>query len=211
MAHLLRIKQNQIRMIKARGYDVSHDEWMFDVNFDEFKEKLIKQYGKYPLRKLLFSEYELKNKKEGDKTLFVYFVGLQDGKQIKLEAIDPFIFKMTEEDKDGILIINSTLSPPVLKRLSIITESKYQIFQEYEFEFDLINHIMVPKHELMTPSEVSKFKKNAKIKPKSLPQIPQDDIIVRYYNFPVGSYIKITSESEIDTLCDITYEHCIVV
>ncbi len=207
MAHLLNVKQNQIKMIKARGYDVSHDEWMLDVSFKQLKKKLIKKHGEYPIRKLLFSEYI----KEGVKPLFVYYVGLHDGKQIKLETIDPFISKMIEEDKDGLLIVNSVLSPSALKRLSIITESKYQIFQEYDFDFDLINHCMVPKHELMSPSEVALFKKKTRILPKGLPFILHTDVIVKYYNFPIGSYIKLTSESDVDILYDYMYEYCIVV
>lgn len=207
MAHLLNIKQNQIRMIKARGYDVSHDEWMMDVNYNQFKKRLIKQHGDYPLRKLMFSEYT----KNEDKPLFVNYVGLQDGKQIKLEAIEPFISKMVEENKEGLLIINSVLSPSALKRLAIITESKYQIFQEHDFEFNLVNHMMVPKHELMTPAEVSKLKKRCMLMPKGLPQILHTDVIVQYYNFPIGSYIKLKTESDTDIIYNEMYEYCIVV
>ncbi len=207
MSHLLNIKQNQIRMVKARGYDVSHDEWMLNVDFKKLKKKLIEKYGEYPIRKLLFSEY----KKANEKPLFVYFVGLQDGKQIKSEAIDPFIAKMVEEDKEGILIINSILSPSALKKLNIITETKYQVFQESDFAFDLISHIMVPKHELMSNSEISKLKKNLRLKPKGLPQILHTDPIVQYYNFPIGSYIKLTSDSDVDILYDEMINYCIVV
>lgn len=209
MTHLLNIKQNQIKMVKARGYDVSHDEWILEMtDYKQFKKKLIKLHGDYPIRKLMFSEYK---KPDYHKTLFVYYVGLQDGKQIKLEAIEPFIAKMVEENKEGLLIINTILSPSALKRLAIITESKYQIFQEHDFEFDLIKHIMVPKHELMTPSEVSKFKKKNMIVPKGLPYLLHTDVIVQYYNFPIGSFIKIYSESDTDILYNDPYEYCIVV
>lgn len=209
MAHLLTIKQNQIKMIKARGYDVSHDEWMLDVTFKQLKKKLIKKHGEYQIRKLLFSEYIKEH--ANVKPLFVYYIGLQEGKQIKLEAIDPFIAKMVEEDKDGLLIINSVLSPSALRRLNMITESKYQIFQEHDFDFDLINHIMVPKHELMSPLEVANFKKRTMILPKGLPIIPHTDAIVKYYNFPIGSFIKLTTESDIDIIYDEMYEYCIVI
>ena len=210
MSHLLNIKQNQIKMIRARGYDVSEDEWILDTDYKQLKKRLIKKHGDYPLRKLLFSEYHKLD--SNVKPLFVYYLGLKEGKQIKLEAIDSFIAKMVEEDKEGILIINSVLSPSALKRLSIITESKYQIFQEHDFVFDLINHFMVPKHELMSPAEVAALKKKVMVLPKGgLAVIPSTDVVAQYYNFPIGSYIKLTSESETDLLFNQIINYCIVV
>ena len=205
----LNIKRNQIEMVKARGYDVEDDLWILDsdLTFKNFKKKLIKKYGDYPIRKLMFSEYT----KEGSKSLFVFFVGLQEGKQIKLEAIDPFIHKMVEEDKEGLLIINSVLSPSALKRLSIITESKYQIFQEYEFDFNLINHFMVPKHQLLTTEEANVLRKKLNFGPKGIPILPHNDVISQYYNFPVGGIVKIMTENDTDILYNHTVEYCVVV
>lgn len=210
MSHLLNIKQNQIKMIRARGYDVSEDEWILDTDYKQLKKRLIKKHGDYPMRKLLFSEYHKLD--SSVKPLFVYYLGLKEGKQIKLEAIDSFIAKMVEEDKEGILIINSVLSPSALKRLSIITESKYQIFQEHDFEFDLINHFMVPKHELMSPTQVAVLKKKVMVLPKGgLSILPSTDVVAQYYNFPPGSYIKLTSDSDTDLLFNQIINYCIVV
>jgi len=210
--YYLNLKQNQIKMIKARGYDTSSEDWILDDNITgkKFRRNLLKKYkddypSDYPIRKLMYSEY----KKPNTKPLFVYFIGLEGGKQIKVESVRPFISKMTEEDKNGLLIIDSILSPEASKCLNYVTESKYQIFKEEELSFDLISSMMVPKHEIV--EDASKLKLKYGISSKGLPIIPSSDAVARYYHFMPGQLICITTETDADLINNYSTECCIVV
>ena len=82
---LLNIKRNQIKMVKARGYDTSHEDWILDDDIDEhsFKEKLCCNHN---IRELLTTEYSLLPNKHilKSKQLYVSYVGLTEGNKLKL-------------------------------------------------------------------------------------------------------------------------------
>lgn len=210
--YFLKLKRNQIKMVKARGYDVSSEEWILDekLNGKKFKEKLSNKYDKsYNIRRLLFSEYS-----KNEKHLFVFFVGLEkNSKQIKIESLTPFIDKLTRDQvkKNGLLIINADLSPSAANLLANVTESCFQVIKEDALEYNIIEHMDVPKHELLTNEETDTIKKSMCINGKSLPIIHHDDPISAYYNFLPGQFIKITTNINIDTLLHTDIRYCIVV
>ena len=193
---MLTIKQNQIKMIKARGYDTSHEDWILTVKPDKFEKKLIKKHGQYPIRKLLFGEYT----KPNCRPLFVYYIGLQEGKQIKADPIQVFVTKMTEEKKDGLLIINSNLSSKASTYLKYVTEYQYQIFKEEELNCNLLSHDYVADYQLV----------EFNIKPSYLHTLTLDDPVVRYFNYPKGSIIKVKEDIHLDVLLDEIYYYCVV-
>jgi DNA-directed RNA polymerase subunit H (RpoH/RPB5) len=192
--YLLKLKRNQIKMFRDRDYDVSDELWILDENLNghKFKKELIKKLGEYPIRKLMFSEYTHKTKKN----MFVYYVNIEkDCKQIKIETIKSFIFKMTTENKDGILIINSILSPSAIECLSMITEHYYQIFKEEELLFNISNHTSYSKHVLLEEHEILELRASG-ITPKGLPWICHTDPVAKYYGFKINNYIKIEVNME---------------
>ena len=213
--YFLNIKQNQIRMVKERGYNIMDELWVLDELLDgkTFKKKLVKLYGKeYPIRRLMFSEYTHTNIEENHKNLVVYYVGLEDSKQIKVDSIAPFIDKMTTEEKDGILVINSILSTAASDRLKIITEVKFQVFNEEELMFNLLNHVLQPKMVLLTVSEAIALKEKFGIKGnKGLPILMSTDPLVRYYQFLPGQIVKIISDYDINMLSNMVIDYAIVV
>lgn len=210
--YFLNLKQNQVKMIKARGYDVADEEWILNekLTAKEFRKKLLKKYGDhypsdYSIRKLMYSEYT----KVGAKPLFVYYLGLQGGKQIKVEAIRPFISKMTEEDKNGLLVIDSILSPEAGKCLSYVTETKYQIFKEEELTFDLLSVIYSTEYYVADDSH--KIKNDLAVNTKSISIIHTTDPIAKYYHFLSGQMVYTKVENDIDMINNYNYERCMVI
>lgn len=203
--YFLNLKINQIKMVQARGYDITNEEWILkESSGKEFYKKLYKKYGDYPIRKLMYSEY----KKPNTKSLFIYFVGLQGGKQIKIESVRPFIEKMTEEDKNGILVIDSILSTEAAKCLSYVTESKYQIFKEEELKFDLMSSVSVPKHILVdNPAEL----KSKLAVSKNMCIILSTDPVAKYYHFVPGQIVNVVSESIYDVINNYSNDYCLIV
>jgi DNA-directed RNA polymerase subunit H (RpoH/RPB5) len=194
----LKIKRNQIIMLRDRGYDVSDEEWILndDLVFKKFKKKLIEKYGEFPVRKLLFSEYTHPNK---DKPLFVYYIGTENGKQIKVETIKNFLYKMTEENKDAILVIDTTLSPTAAECFNMITEHHYQIFKEEDLLYNIAHHVNGCHHELCNDEDVERLKKMG-VNGKNCAWILHTDPIVQYYDFSIGSYVKINVYIDINVL-----------
>lgn len=205
-SYLFRLKKQQIKMVQARGYNISHEEWILDENttVKKFIKKLIEQYGEYPLRKLMYGQYVHPNK---PKKLVVNFICYNKSKKIKINEITPFFFKLTEENTDGLLIINSTLSPTATECNSIITEHEYQIFQEHDLLYDVTDHNMVPKHTLLNNKEIEELGLSG----KKLRLLQSSDPVCQYYNFPIGSIIKIESNTDLNLLCRTLINYRIVV
>ncbi len=211
--YYLRIKRNQVKMVKNRGYDITEDEWILDetLSSSKFKKNLLKRYDKsYPIHRLLFSEYE----KNNDKSLFVFFVGLEkNSKQIKKESLEPFIKKLTQEKvkKIGLLIINADLSPSAADTLNKITECSFQVINESLLKFDLLSHFHVPEHLVLEEQEAEEFKKKNGLTNKSLSVIFQTDPVAMYYHFVAGQMIKVKTRVDIDFMNTKNVSYCIIV
>lgn len=206
--HLLKIKQQQIKMIQKRGYDVSKEDWILKMNNGKkFVKKLIELYGNYPTKKLLFSEYTHADKK---KPLFVMYIGLKNSKTITVDSITSFVDKLTLENKEGLLITNSTLSPTANEYLNIITEHPYQLFKEDDLLYDVSEHTNVPKYTLLSAEEATKLKVRIGLSKKGVGAILTTDPICKYYNYPVGSYVRVVSYHDIGLLSQTLYDYRIV-
>ncbi|OYT40045.1 MAG: DNA-directed RNA polymerase subunit H [Desulfurococcales archaeon ex4484_58] len=62
-------------------------------------------------------------------------------------------------------------------------------------KINILEHELVPKHEVLSPEEASKVLKRLNIKPTQLPWISIDDPIVRLIKAKPGDIIKITRKS----------------
>ncbi|PSN86345.1 hypothetical protein B9Q02_02680 [Candidatus Marsarchaeota G1 archaeon BE_D] len=60
-----------------------------------------------------------------------------------------------------------------------------------------LNHILVPKHELLSKEDSEKVLKELGVKLWQLPRIYQDDPAIRHLNPEVGQLVKITRSSEL--------------
>lgn len=187
--YFLKIKRNQVLMIRDRGYDIESEEWILDsaLTGSKFKKKLIDKYGEYDMRKLMFSEYTHEQK---ERNLFVYYICIgENGKQIKVDTIKSFLYKMVEENKDGLIVVDSTLSPSSTDCFHAITEHHYQIFKEEDLLFNIVSHINYYPHVLCTDQEVLALKSIGVN--RNLRLLLHTDPIAQYFDFPIGSYIKI--------------------
>lgn len=207
--YLFKLKRQQVKMIMARGYNVDHELWMMDpdVTVKKFIKTLKDKYGEYPTRKLMYGEYEHPNK---PRALFVSFA-LNNGKKVTVDEVTPFFFKITEENKDGLLIINSTLSPAASECNSVITEHEYQIMQEEDLLYDVIEHIGVPKHTMLTTKQADLLKEQLGLTNKNLSYLLNTDAVCQYYNFPVGSIIKVETKPDLNIMCQKLINYRIVV
>ncbi len=62
-------------------------------------------------------------------------------------------------------------------------------------EIKITSHIIVPKHEILTPDEIKHILDTYKISINQLPKITEDDVVVKEIGANAGDVIKITRNS----------------
>lgn len=71
-----------------------------------------------------------------------------------------------------------------------------EIFLEKELMINIIDHVLVPKHELLSQDEVQLFFEKYNVKKRNIPRILSTDPIARYYNMKPGDICRIIRPSE---------------
>jgi DNA-directed RNA polymerase subunit H (RpoH/RPB5) len=81
-----------------------------------------------------------------------------------------------------------------LKPLREILSYGADLFSTVELMRDPLNHVLVPKHQVITNEERTRLVEDGIII-EQLPRIDITDIVVRYLGFKVGDVIKVTRPS----------------
>lgn len=63
-------------------------------------------------------------------------------------------------------------------------------------KIDILEHKLVPKHEIMSDSEIEEELGNADFEIDNLPKIKFDDPVIKNINAKVGDILRITRESQ---------------
>ena len=63
-------------------------------------------------------------------------------------------------------------------------------------KFDILQHSNVPKHEILSDSEIEKIFAEVEYEIKQLPKIKSDDPVVKAIDAKDGDILKITRESQ---------------
>jgi DNA-directed RNA polymerase subunit H (RpoH/RPB5) len=109
---------------------------------------------------------------------------------IKKTDIEDFI--TTNKKIHKILIIND-INPKV--KNDILEYGNIEIFIKDELMINIIDHILVPKHSILSEDEKTHFFEEYYVKPKDLPRILVNDPISRYYYAKVGDIMRIERPS----------------
>lgn len=159
-------------MLIARNYNVSE-------NFiDDIDEKFLTSKVDDPDNKL-YVFFPNTTTKVGVSTIRNYVKDMQDNQVIRAiivvkDAITAFA-KQVFVDANPLII---------------------ECFKENELYIDKLNHVLVPKHELIDEESKKELLKNYKIKEWQLPKILSSDPIARYFGAKKGQVFKITRHSE---------------
>ncbi len=62
-------------------------------------------------------------------------------------------------------------------------------------DYDVTEHVRVPKHEVLSESEKEELLEDLEIKPRQLPKIYDKDPVVKEIEASVGDVLKITRNS----------------
>lgn len=171
---------NFLKMIKNRNIEL-HPELKIKTLT---KKILTKEY----IEKYFSKNIVLLDKK---KDIYVSFINKKVGvKDIKTKILDNLKDK---EYKSLIIITRYKLNSYVINKLNNI-DKEVEIFSYNNLYINLIDHFLVPKHQVLDKKHEELIKKKFNSK---LPLIKKSDPICMYYNCKVGQVLKIYRKEEI--------------
>lgn len=81
---------------------------------------------------------------------------------------------------------------------TLVSEGKMlEFFLYQELMYNVTQHVLVPQHILLSPSEKQKVLKTYKVSEKKVPYILHTDPVSRYYNVKPGQMFKIIRNSDV--------------
>jgi DNA-directed RNA polymerase I, II, and III subunit RPABC1 len=80
-----------------------------------------------------------------------------------------------------------------------IKENKFKVdvFQITELLVNMTNHVLKPKHEVLTAEEKAKLLKEYNVVDSQLPRMLETDAVARYYGLSKGTVVKFTYDNEL--------------
>lgn len=171
---------NFLKMIKNRNIELNNEYKIKNIK----KKFLTKEYvNRFFGEELIVLDIK--------KKIYLKFLDKKVGvKEIKLKILD----KLNDEEYETIIIITKCkLNSYVINKLNALNKS-IEIFSYNTFYINLIDHFLVPKHQILDKKHEELIKKKFNSK---LPSIKKNDPICRYYNCKVGQVLKINRKNEI--------------
>lgn len=108
----------------------------------------------------------------------------------KVEDIDDFLDKYQDYYK---FIIFNRIAPKAYKQF--LEYSNLEVFSDEELLTNIIEHIFVPKHILLSAEDQAQIRKEYGFKRNEIGKIKHSDPIARYYNLKVNEIIAIERPS----------------
>lgn len=178
------IKKNIILMFKNRGF-------IKEENVDKYTKKLISDENddmEYMINLDFESNYNttIKNKK-----VFIKMLDYKISSVNKNSPIGEFLSKYHDEYKYIIVENINQKSEKIISHYKTACE----IFKTAELKINIVDHILVPKHIVLTQEESKIVLETYNAKKKDMPLISSTDPIARYYNMKADDICKIERPS----------------
>ena len=167
--------KNVFKMLKNRGFIINDK--------DDFKHLL----GDVVDFKLLYSD-DMNFKFEKEDKTEIYCQILKNIKK-KKNLQEKLLEILDENDIHNIIFIGYDLPISYQYELEDKYKKNIELFSFTELNIDVISHILVPKHILLSEDEKNKLL--TLYKEDDLPKIKINDRIARYYNAKNGDIFKI--------------------
>ena len=131
---------------------------------------------------------------ENDK-IFVFFPKISA--KVGVFTIRQYIKEMQDNEVEQAIVVVKDAITAFAKQVFIDAKPLIiECFKENELLVDKLEHVLVPKHELIEETEKKELLKIYKLKDSQLPKILSSDPIARYFGAKKGQVFKITRPSE---------------
>lgn len=127
--------------------------------------------------------------------IFVFF---PEEVKVGVKTIKQLAERMRNEGvKRAIMVVQQNMTPFAKQCLNEM-QPKYHIelFQEAELLVNIIKHVLVPEHRILTSEEKRTLLDRYKVKETQLPRIQYSDPVARYYGMSRGQVVRIVRPSE---------------
>lgn len=180
LENIMKVKINQLHMMKLRGYDVDDESILLEDSIGLVK--FMTFYDLQVTRSYEYSEHLSKfyiNKTSG-KPFYIYYALATYGSEkcyIPQADIQIFLDKIsTKRNCSGGIIISpkfaSNNANTMLQSSSVSMCYNIQHFITDELMYNPLNHVLVPEHVIMTKEQKDRFyKENKTCKPSMMPII----------------------------------------
>ncbi|CAL0322175.1 unnamed protein product [Lupinus luteus] len=184
---LYRITRTVLKMLRDRGYLVHNKE--IEMSKHEFKNK----FGENMKREDLTF---MKSMRENDSDrIYVFF---PDEAKVGVKTMKTYTNRMKSENVfKAILVCQQNLTPFAKTCVSEISSTFHlEVFQESELLVNIVEHVLVPEHQILTDEEKKTLLERYTVKETQLPRIQVTDPVSRYYGLKRGQVVKIIRPSE---------------
>ncbi|KAM0854118.1 hypothetical protein ACQ4PT_050639 [Festuca glaucescens] len=109
------------------------------------------------------------------------------------------VYGRTKEDNLSclILILQSKIGSRARESIKELFKFKVDVFQITELLVNMTNHVLKPKHQVLTSEEKAKLLKQYNVVDSQLPRMLETDAVARYYGLSKGTVVKFTYDNEL--------------
>lgn len=194
VGRVYQVRRTVLQMLQDRGYIVPQSD--MDLDRDSFRSKFLMAAadgGSGINREAL----TLLMQKKDDPTDQIFVFWPEDLK-VGVRPVKKYCDRMKEQAVfRAIVIIQQQLTAFARQALAEMAP-RYMIehFQEAELLVNITEHILVPKHKLLSEVEKQTLLAKYKLQDSQLPRIQVNDPVARYYGLQKGQVVKIIRPSE---------------
>jgi len=188
---LHQVRKTVLEMLRDRGYLVPKEE--LKMTYEDFCQKFkVSENGE--LRR---DDLTILKQKQDDPSqqIFVFF---PEEPKVGIKPIRRYCARMKEEMvQQAIVVVQQSMSPIAKKAISHMAPVLWlECFEETDLLVNITEHILVPKHILLTKEEEKALLERYRLKKSQLPRMQTHDPVARYYGLKDGDIVKIIRPSE---------------
>jgi DNA-directed RNA polymerase subunit H (RpoH/RPB5) len=161
-------------------------------NYDSYLKNVLSQDSDDNVYKIKLDKPELYYGKLTDKTYYVKLLNQKITGISKTSNIGDFIYPRKNQPK--LIVVSSASSKAVQQLKEEFLHS--EVFTQDELMIDIVSHIIVPIHEILSEEETKIFLEDYLLKKRGIPKIFINDPVCKYYNGKVGQIFRIIRPSE---------------
>jgi DNA-directed RNA polymerase subunit H (RpoH/RPB5) len=214
---LLDVKKTQLKMMKARGVDISSEEAVFQFQTEEqMKIAYITLKSQQTGVQIPFNEFDAKmlsrfyyhdNINGGEKTITYVHYNTVGKEFVKDTFADILTIVKEYQDSIGrrvnvITILSSSepTSTTLTHMKTVFGLYTFQVFEYSKMYIDITEHIFQPDEVYrLTNAEKLNFLKTSHVNASQLPIIKSSDILAKYHLWVKGDIIKVIDTDDLVT------------
>jgi DNA-directed RNA polymerase I, II, and III subunit RPABC1 len=191
-----RVHKTVLQMVHDRGYLVTQQQ--LDQSLSEFITTFVPGGSCKPDRGLLRQTF-VRASDPSDGIIVAFF---EDAGTVGVKPVRELYEQMTLAGRGGaavsraIVVTRAGLTPSAAKAIATLQNVVMEHFTENELVVNITEHVLVPKHVLLSDEEKRVLLQRYRLKETQLPRILVSDPVARYYGLRRGQVVKILRASE---------------